>query len=60
VWRCGKCDGADVPEHKRFCSHRDTPPTVKRVLVVVWPPTVKRVLVVVWPPFGRVRRRGPA
>ncbi|WP_329484184.1 hypothetical protein OG555_18705 [Kribbella sp. NBC_01484] len=46
VWRCG--DGADVPEHHRFCLHRDTPRTVQRVVVVVWPP------------FGRVRRRGPA
>jgi hypothetical protein len=38
VWQCGKCDVADVPEHHRFCPHRDTPRTVKRVLVVVWPP----------------------
>ncbi|MEU4294430.1 hypothetical protein AB0E63_39950 [Kribbella sp. NPDC026596] len=45
-WQCGRCLGADVPEHHRFCPKRD-----QRL-------KIDRVVVVVWPPFGRRRDRG--
>lgn len=44
-WSCGKCLGADVPEHHRFCPKRDQRLKVEKVVVV-------------WPPFGYPRRRG--
>jgi hypothetical protein len=37
VWRCGKCDGGDLPVHYRFCALRDPDDVVDQV-VVVWPP----------------------
>jgi hypothetical protein len=36
-WHCGKCDGADVPEHHRLCPKRDQRLEIKRIVRVVWP-----------------------
>ena len=36
--QCAKCEGADVPEHHRFCPKRDTRLKVEKVVVVAWPP----------------------
>ncbi|HEY3561771.1 MAG TPA: hypothetical protein VGL05_30105 [Kribbella sp.] len=38
VFRCGKCDGANVPAHHRLCPLRDPGDVAGQVVVVVWPP----------------------
>ena len=34
TWRCGKCDGLNVPEHHRSCPKRTSPPPTGRVIDV--------------------------
>ena len=37
-WQCAKCEGADIPEHHRFCPKRDVRLKIEKVVVVAWPP----------------------